>query len=144
MARPITTSRGASQAESRGGETVNYFAQRLRHEISAHVLREHVENANADFLLVDVRDPGMYRAGHIVGAVNLQPDEIVEALEAEFPGERNLVVYSYDMGCMLSTHCADILTRHGYQVRQLLGGFEHWEHAGNPVETGDPNDVDDY
>lgn len=142
MARPITATRGTPQGEVLGEP--NYFALRLRHEISAHVLHGHIENEDAPFLLVDVRDPSLYREGHIVGAVNLQPDEIVEAMEAEFPGEKDVVVYSYDMGCMLSTACADTLTRAGYRVRQLLGGFAYWKEMGHPVERGDPNDAPDY
>jgi len=142
MARPMTTTRGGREQQSSARAESNYFAQRLRHEMSAHTLRSHVDRADADFLLVDVRDPAMYREGHIVGAVNLQPDEIVEAMEAEFPGERNVVVYSYDLGCLLSTHCADLLTRAGFTVRQLIGGFEYWKEHGHPVETGDPYQVD--
>jgi len=143
----MSATRGGPSQEGWGAResgTTSYFAERLRHEMSAVALRHHVDQADADFLLVDVRSPADYREGHILGAVNLELPLLVQSLQDEYPGERTLVVYSHDDGCLLSTEAAAALAEEGYRVRLLRGGFSYWKAQGHPVETGDPFDVDDY
>ncbi len=77
-----------------------------------------------DVLLVDVREPGEFAAGHIRGATNVPLSELRDRLE-ELPRDREILVYcqsgkrSYD--------AARALAQRGFMVRNLLGGIENIE-----------------
>lgn len=88
-----------------------------------------------DALVLDVRDPGEYGAGHILGAKNL-PLGNVDARGAELAAKRKdrpLIVYC-DSGNR-SSKAAAALKGLGYtKVLNLSGGLGAWQQAGLPVE----------
>jgi rhodanese-related sulfurtransferase len=88
-----------------------------------------------DALLIDVRDPGEYGSGHILGAKNL-PLARIDAGGAEIAAKRKqkpVIVYC-DTGNR-SQKAAAVLRGQGYaQVLNLAGGFAAWRQAGLPVE----------
>lgn len=88
-----------------------------------------------DALLIDVRDPGEYGSGHILGAKNL-PLARLDASGAEIAAKRKqkpVIVYC-DTGNR-SAKAAAVLRGQGYaQVLNLAGGFAAWRQAGLPVE----------
>jgi rhodanese-related sulfurtransferase len=87
-----------------------------------------------DALVVDVRDPGDFAAGHILGAKNLPLARVEEgAGEIAKKKERPLIVY--DDGGERSTKAAAALKKQGFtQVANLAGGLGAWRQAGLPVE----------
>ena len=87
-----------------------------------------------DALLLDVRDPGDFGAGHILGAKNLPVARIEEgAGELAKKKERPLIVY--DDGGERSAKAAAALRKQGFtQVANLSGGLGAWRQAGLPVE----------
>ena len=87
-----------------------------------------------DALLLDVRDPGDFGAGHILGAKNLPVARIEEgAGELAKKKERPLIVY--DDGGERSAKAAAALKKQGFtQVANLTGGLGAWRQAGLPVE----------
>lgn len=69
-------------------------------------------------LLIDVRDPEEYAAGHIPGAVNV-PLSAIE--ETDLPTDRPLFLY-----CLVgsrSARAAGILKRRGYTMVRSIGGI---------------------
>ena len=88
-----------------------------------------------DALVVDVRDPGEYGAGHILGARNL-PLSRMEEGGAELAAKRKdkpVIVYC-DTGNR-SAKAAAALRSKGYaRVLNLSGGLTAWLQAGLPVE----------
>jgi 3-mercaptopyruvate sulfurtransferase SseA len=46
-----------------------------------------------DFVLVDVRSPALYAAGHVPGAVSIPHGKLVEARLKDYPRETLFVVY---------------------------------------------------
>jgi rhodanese-related sulfurtransferase len=88
-----------------------------------------------DALVVDVRDPGEYGAGHILGAKNV-PLSKIEAGGAEIAAKRKdkpVIVYC-DTGNR-SAKAAAALRAQGYaKVLSLSGGLGAWQQAGLPVE----------
>ena len=87
-----------------------------------------------DALVLDVRDPGEYGAGHILGAKNLPLARIDQgAGEIAKRKEKPLIVY--DDGGERSAKAAAALKRQGFtQVASLSGGLGAWRQAGLPVE----------
>jgi len=76
--------------------------------------------------LVDVRTVEEYEAGHIPGAVSVPLEELRDSLE-RVPRDGPVTVY-----CVVgyrSYHAYKILEYHGYQVRNLSGGFTSWSQA---------------
>jgi len=75
-------------------------------------------------LLVDVRDPDEFAAGHIEGAINLPVNELRTRL-SELPRDREVWVY-----CRVgqrSYYAARILTQSGFRARTLSGGYQtYW------------------
>ena len=87
-----------------------------------------------DALMVDVRDPGEYGAGHILGAKNLPLAGLASGAElAAKRKDRPLIVYC-DTGNR-SAKAAAALKSQGYtRVLNLSGGLGAWQQAGLPVE----------
>lgn len=88
-----------------------------------------------DALVVDVRDPGEYGAGHILGAKNL-PLSRIGSGGSEIAAKRKdkpLIVYC-DTGSR-SAKAATALKSQGFsKVVSLSGGLGAWQQAGLPLE----------
>jgi rhodanese-related sulfurtransferase len=83
-------------------------------------------------LVLDVREPAEYAAGHVPGALSLPQADLASRL-AEIPRERELLVVC--QGGTRSVRAARFLKQVGYpKVTNLSGGTAGWKAAGNPVE----------
>lgn len=88
-------------------------------------------------VVLDVREPEEFAAGHLPGAVNI-PRGLLEFKIAEIPqmnsSQSHIVMYCKTDGrCALA---AKTLQEMGYeQVKSLEGGFMAWVAAGKPVES---------
>jgi len=88
-----------------------------------------------DAMLIDVREPGEYGAGHILGAKNV-PMSRVDTGGADIAGKRKdrPVILYCDSGNR-SAKAAAVLRGQGYtRVLNLSGGIGAWQQAGLPVE----------
>jgi len=75
-------------------------------------------------ILVDVRDPDEFEEGHIAGAINLPLNDLRARLN-ELPPDRELWLY-----CRVGQrgyYAARLLTQHGFQVKNLPGGYLTYE-----------------
>jgi len=86
-------------------------------------------------MLVDVRPPEEYAAGHIAGAVSV-PLELLEALLDTLPTDVEIVAYCRGPYCQLSSQALEILRAHGLRAQRLVDGFPEWRLAGLPVAIG--------
>jgi rhodanese-related sulfurtransferase len=87
-----------------------------------------------DALVLDVRDPGDYGAGHILGAKNL-PLARVEEDAGDIAKRKDRPVIVYDDDGQRTAKAAAALKRQGFtQVTNLSGGLGAWRQAGLPVE----------
>ena len=87
-----------------------------------------------DALLLDVRDPGEYGAGHILGAKNLPVSRIDDG-GAELAKRKDRPLIVYCEGSDRSSKAAAALRRQGFtRVVNLSGGLGAWQQAGLPVE----------
>lgn len=89
----------------------------------------HVDGAQAQqlvrdgALLLDVRTPEEYAAGHIEGAVNIHVEDLA-ARAGEVPDDRAVVVYC-GTG-RRSARAASILVESGHKKVYDLGAMENW------------------
>lgn len=97
-------------------------------QLSAAAFREYRDREReSDFLLVDVRQPGEYEAGHIAGSVLLPLPELENRL-SELPSNRELIFYcrsgSRSMAAATLASEAQISSAPIYNLR---GGILAWE-----------------
>jgi len=87
-----------------------------------------------DATVVDVRDPGEYGAGHILGAKNVPLARIEDgANDLAKRKERPVIVYC-DTGNRGSKAIAALKKQGFARVSNLSGGIGAWQQAGLPVE----------
>jgi rhodanese-related sulfurtransferase len=86
-----------------------------------------------DALVVDVRDPGEYGAGHILGARNVPVARIDEKADLGKRKDRPLIVYC-DTGSRASKAAAALRQQGFTRVVSLSGGLGAWQQAGLPIE----------
>ncbi|WP_299536970.1 rhodanese-like domain-containing protein [uncultured Streptomyces sp.] len=91
--------------------------------------------AGPGFVVVDSRSTESWDQGHVPGALHL-PTALVAAqapllLDRAVP----VVTYCWGPGCNGATRAALALAELGYQVKEMLGGFEYWVREGFPFET---------
>lgn len=81
--------------------------------------------------VLDVREPGEYRAGHLPGAVNIPTGQ----LTAGFGGlDREQPVYVVCASGNRSSAMTEVLTAAGFDAINVAGGTEAWIRSGLPVE----------
>jgi len=118
-------------------------------DLSEHMQKEQV-------VVIDTRNPEMYAAGHIPGAVNIHdiftylskstPEGIKELTDkfaqafgdAGLSGKEHAVIYEQSMNTGFGQSCRGffLLKFLGYPRASVLhGGFQAWEAAGLPVST---------
>jgi rhodanese-related sulfurtransferase len=86
-----------------------------------------------DALVVDVREPAEYGAGHILGAKNVPLSRVGDAAELAKRKEKPLIVYC-DSGERASKALAALKKQGFTRVVNLTGGLGGWQQAGLPVE----------
>jgi rhodanese-related sulfurtransferase/DNA-binding transcriptional ArsR family regulator len=90
---------------------------------------------SGEALVIDVRPPEEYEAGHIPGAVNV-PIETLPRRLAEFPQRKEVVAYCRGPYCMLAVEAVKRLRKRGYRARRFEDGFPEWKSEGRPVAVG--------
>jgi rhodanese-related sulfurtransferase len=86
-----------------------------------------------DAVVLDVRDPGEYGAGHILGAKNLPLARIASAGEVAKKKDAALILYC-ESGDRAGKATGE-MRKQGYtKVVSLSGGLGAWKQAGLPVE----------
>jgi rhodanese-related sulfurtransferase len=91
--------------------------------------------ATGEVTLLDVRPTLEYRQGHIPDARSIPVEQLEHRLE-ELPRDREVVAYCRGPYCVFSDEAAQLLQRHGFQVRRFEAGFPEWRAEGLPVATG--------
>lgn len=116
--------------------SVAHFAARLAHETDVSDVHAALD-AGEDFVLVDSRGIEAWTQGRIPGARHLPTGEIAQRALAEIPIDTPVVTYCWGPGCNGATRAAHEFALLGYQVKEMLGGFEYWTREGFGVETDD-------
>ncbi|MEV3912780.1 rhodanese-like domain-containing protein [Streptomyces canus] len=87
------------------------------------------------FVVLDSRSTAAWDQGHVPGAVHLPtaliPEQAGQLLDRSVP----VVTYCWGPGCNGATRAASALAELGFQVKEMLGGFEYWVREGFEFET---------
>lgn len=101
--------------------------------IAADDLAQRIGKGTAPVVL-DVRSPGEYAAGHIPGAINIPHDQLATRL-SEIPAEKSAEIVVHCQAGGRAAKAESILVESGYtDVRDLQGHMSGWVQHGLPVE----------
>ncbi len=87
-----------------------------------------------DVVVLDVRTPAEYAAGHIPTARSIPVGELQKRLR-ELPKRRQIVAYCRGPYCVMTDEAVSILQKRGYRVARLDVGLPEWKLLGLPVES---------
>ena len=100
-------------------------------------------NSEPDIVVLDVRTPAEFAAGHIEGAINVDfMSHDFERLLAQLDSGKRYVMHCKSGG--RSTRALSKMRAAGFdQVSHMVGGFDGWEDAGKSVYRPEtkPNDA---
>jgi rhodanese-related sulfurtransferase len=119
---------------------VAHFAGRLAFETDVadvHTALAGLDAADAAFTLVDVRSQESWDQGHVPGAVHLPSGKVRLRAEQAVDRDRPVVTYCWGPGCNAATKAALEFARLGYDVKEMIGGFEYWVREGFAYDTVD-------
>ncbi len=101
--------------------------------LSPSQVSQRLNQGNA--LLVDLRDNAEYKAGHIVGAVNLTYNKLLSDTNDLANHKDKLIILADKLG----QHAGSIgrkLGREGFTVCRLNGGIAEWQAQNLPLVKG--------
>jgi rhodanese-related sulfurtransferase len=125
----MTTSQDTSAA-------VAHFAARLAFETDVADVHADLA-AGRPFTVVDVRSQESWDQGHVPGAVHLPSGKVRLRAEQTIDRDRPVVTYCWGPGCNAATKAALELAKLGYEVKEMIGGFEYWVREGFAYDTAD-------
>ena len=111
-------------------DAARHFAAQLACETDCWDVSEALRLGKPGFVVLDVRSPRLYAAGHVPGAVNLPHARIVERNLESYPQATLFVVYCNGPACNGADRAALRLARLGRPVKKMIGGIEGWKDEG--------------
>ncbi|MFO8028569.1 MAG: metalloregulator ArsR/SmtB family transcription factor [Cyclonatronaceae bacterium] len=107
--------------------------------------RHNLESVNSDELLerieqgvalvLDVRPREEYEAGHIVSALSIPQNELIENLKS-LPKNKEIIAYCRGPLCAMADDAIKLLNEYGYRATRLESGYPEWEINGLPTIQG--------
>jgi len=107
-----------------------HFEASLRFETDCWDVHDALASGSPDFVLLDVRGPDQFAAGHVPGARNLPRRKIVAGKLAGYPAGTLFVVYCAGPHCNGAARAAVELARLGRPVKLMIGGVTGWLDEG--------------
>jgi rhodanese-related sulfurtransferase len=117
-------------------QALTHFQARLGFETDCADVYYASNHEAKDFVLLDVRTPALYTAGHVPGALNMPTRTISEQRLAEYPADTLFVVYCAGPHCNGANKAAVKLARLGRPVKEMIGGLTGWLDEGFGLERG--------
>ena len=111
-----------------------YLGDRSQLEtISRAELRRRLGRKNV--LVLDVRPPREYEAGHVSGALSVPIDELARRVR-DLPDNVDIVAYCRGPYCVYADAAVRTLRRRGRSAVRLEDGYPEWARAGLPTAAG--------
>lgn len=112
-----------------------------------HVVKSRLEWGEPAFTILDVRDRPIYNEGHIMGAMTMPIDELVDRAVPALDKSRDIYVYGATEE--QTAAAAKMLRSAGFKhISELKGGLAAWKAIGGPtegiIESQTPAGSDDY
>ena len=115
-------------------EAAAHFARRLAFETDPSDVHAALETGDPGFVLIDTRSVESWEQGRARGAVHMTKPDMPSAIPA-YPAGTQFVVYCWGPGCNGATRAGLIIAELGYEVKEMIGGFEYWAREGLPVDA---------
>jgi rhodanese-related sulfurtransferase len=112
-----------------------HFERLLTLETDCWDVHAAVEAGEPGFVLLDVRSPESFAAGHVPTAINLPHRRINERNLANHSKDTLFVVYCTGPHCNGADRAAVRLARLGRPVKKMIGGIEGWKDEGFALIT---------
>ncbi|MFF2848154.1 rhodanese-like domain-containing protein [Streptomyces sp. NPDC058001] len=117
-------------------QAVAYFGASLAfHADVSDVAAALADGGDPGFVVLDSRSTESWDQGHVPGAIHLPTALIPEQAERLLDPSVPVVTYCWGPGCNGATRAAFALAQLGFQVKEMLGGFEYWVREGFAHET---------
>jgi rhodanese-related sulfurtransferase len=129
--RPVTDVKAASPERA-----LAHFEALLAFETDCSDVHAALTAGHPGFVVLDVRSPQLYAAGHVPGSINLPHARINERSLAQYPVDLLFVVYCSGSHCNGADRAAIRLARLGRPVKKMIGGMTGWLDEELPVATG--------
>jgi rhodanese-related sulfurtransferase len=112
-----------------------------------YALKSRLEWGEPAFTILDVRDRPVFNDGHIMGAMAMPIDELVERAAPSLDRSRD--IYVYGATDEQTAEAVKMLRSAGFEhVSELKGGLAAWKAIGGPtegiIESKTPAGADDY
>ncbi len=107
-----------------------HFASLLAFEADCWDVHDAMSRGVADFVLLDVRSPEAFEAGHVDGAINLPHGRIVERNLADYGPDTLFITYCNGPHCNGADKGALRLATLGRPVKKMIGGVTGWLDEG--------------
>lgn len=113
-----------------------HFESLLAFETDCWDVHEAMQLPTAGFVLLDVRSPELFAAGHVPGAINLPHRRINERNLAQYEAGLLFVVYCAGPHCNGADKAAARIARLDRPVKKMIGGIEGWKDEGFTLAIG--------
>lgn len=101
--------------------------------VSPHEVTRLVNDGNA--VIVDLRESAEFKAGHIVGALNI-PYAKLSKESNEVAGHKGKTIILVDKLGQHAGAVGRLLGKDGFEVRRLSGGIAEWQAQNLPLVKG--------
>jgi rhodanese-related sulfurtransferase len=112
-----------------------HFAAKLAFEADVSDVHADLAAGVPGLVVVDSRSREAWDQGHLPGAIHLPTREIADRAGAEVPADAVVVTYCWGPGCNGATRAALAFAALGYQVKEMIGGYEYWVREGFDTAT---------
>jgi rhodanese-related sulfurtransferase len=116
-------------------DAVAHFSARLAFETDVSDVHADLHAAVEGLIVIDSRSRESWDQGHIPGAVHLPTDQIAARAPDLIRADAMVVTYCWGPGCNGATRAALAFARLGYQVKEMIGGYEYWVREGFTVQA---------
>lgn len=137
MPEPIVAARtGFIGQPATSEEAVRHFSRALSFETDCWDVSQALHYKEEGLVVLDVRSPQLYAAGHVPGAQNLPTGRIVERNLESYPRDTVFVVYCDGPACNGADRAALRLAQLGRPVKKMIGGIVGWKDEGLGLAMG--------
>ena len=119
---------------------IAHFEAQFQFETDCADVFTALQSGTPGFVLLDVRSPARFAAGHVPGALNLPHGKIVESKLAGYPVGTLFVTYCAGPHCNGAARGALRLARLGRPVKLMAGGVTGWLDEGYTLSSAEPEE----
>lgn len=107
-----------------------HFSAGFEFETDCWDVHDALSRPDAGFVLLDVRSPDLFAAGHVPQAINLPHGKIIGSKLSPWPADTLFVTYCAGPHCNGAARGALRLARLGRPVKLMAGGMTGWLDEG--------------